>query len=345
MKKLFKGIILLVVIGVIAYFGWNWWASQNEDVPPVDELVQHFTGGESSDGEDNGGMLDSLLGMLGGSDSENEDSQGLEVQDVLKLLGNEKVQEVLGEVDVKEVLSSLTSGDGTSLAGLTEKLENISLEDLSEMGVYDIDEQSMFDRSLDTHTQELTNVDLGTSIHTLQLNVGGGVLELTESGDNHFYLSGKEYGKLQYEVEDGILNLVSAKSSGSAQTIAEGKVVLAIPAGTNFARVSLELAAGAVNVDSLTANQMNLELSMGTLEISQLKVQEADLNVSMGELKVNLVGQQSDYDYKISSAMGKVLLGSTEYSGAASGEKLDNGTGRQIELECSIGNITVGFTE
>lgn len=355
MKKLLKGIVILAIIAAVAYFGWNWWASKNENVPPVDELVQHFTGGSSAQGEEQGSFLDNLLngnkeqlgglaGLLGGDSEEAEESKGLGVKDVLNLLGNEKIQEVLGEVDVKEVLGSLVSGDGDALAGLTEKLENISLDDLADMGVYDIDEQSMFDAGQETFTQELSNVDLGTAISVLHLNVGGGMLQLTTSVDEHFYLSGKDYGKLQYSVEDGILHLVSAKSSGDVQSITNGQVILAIPVDADFSEISLELGAGAVKGDSLTANELQLNLSMGSVDIRQLKVQKADINVSMGDLKMNLVGEQSDYDYKVSSAMGKVLLGSTEYSGAASGEKLDNGTGRMIDLECSIGNITLGFT-
>ena len=87
-----------------------------------------------------------------------------------------------------------------------------------------------------------------------------------------------------------------------------------------------------------------MNLSMGNVSIGQLNVDDADMNVSMGNLEVNLEGGQSDYDYKVSGAMGKILLGDTEYSGAASGEKLDNGTGRTVDVECSIGNVTVGFT-
>lgn len=326
MKKLFKGIVLLAVIAAVAYFGWNWWASKNENIPPVDELVQHITGKVSF------------------GDTEEDAGTGLGVKDVMNLLGNEKVQEVLGEVDIKEVLGSLVSGDGEALSGLTDKLENISLEDLADMGVYDIDEQSMFEAAQTIHTEELVNVDLGDTISVLDLNMGGGVLKLTRSGDAHFYLSGKDYGKMQYVLENGTLKLVVAKSSGDVQSLIEGQMELAVPEGVNFKEVSMEVAAGAVSIDRLGAEQFQLNLSMGNVSIGQLNVNDADMNVSMGNLEVNLEGGQSDYDYKVSGAMGKILLGNTEYSGAASGEKLDNGTGRTVDVECSIGNVTVGFT-
>ena len=261
MKKLFKGIVLLIMIAAIAYFGWNWWASKNEDVPPVDELVQHITGGGSGDSEHKSSVLDillngdgegsgGLLGFWGDDDAESEDSEGthgLGVNDIMNLLGNEKVQEVLGEVDVKEVLGSLVSGDGEALSGIADKLDEISLDDLADMGVYDIDEQSMFDAGQETYTQELTGLDLGVSISCLDLNVGGGMLKFVQSADEHFYLTGKDYGKLQYAVENGKLRLVVAKSGGDVQSIAEGQVVLAIPAGSDFSQVNMELAAGAVS--------------------------------------------------------------------------------------------------
>lgn len=364
MKKLLKGIFMLAVLAVIAYFGWNWWASKNENVPPVDELVNSFIHNQEETQESEGDF--SLEDFLAQGDTE----EGTSILDFLNKeeeSGNDSAKNILdliGEVDIQEVLGSITSGDTDALAGLADQLGDVSLEDLQKMGVYDINEQSMFDSSRETYTEEITKTDLGTDISDLQVNVGGSVLKLVESVDEHFYISGKDYGKLQYDVEGNKLILAAAKTSGDAQSIADGEILLYVPAGKVFSQVELELGAGMIIADKLAADTARLEVSMGALELNELRAGTADVNLSMGQIKMtadmsgdlevknsmgnlelNLKGRQADYDYKISGAMGKILLGDQEYSGAAAGEKLDNGSDKLVDLECSMGNITVSFTE
>lgn len=339
MMKFLKGIIGLVIVVLAVVLVWNWWSGREEESKPLEDMVGNFT-----------------------------DDMDLELPFGNKGDGNriswDQIKGLIGEVDVQQAIDAISSGDKNALADLKEQLGDVSLDKLADMGVYNIDEQSVFDSTREIYTSQLPKTDLGAGIASLQANVGGCMLKLVESEDENFYIQAEEYGKLQYFVENGILHLTSSKSGGSIESVTDGEILLYVPAGAVFQNVELELGAGAVTGVILEAQSMTLNIGMGSFEVDTLKANHLETNLSMGQMKatvdvvdsmklsnamgnmeLTLQGKETDYNYKISGAMGKIMLNNQAYEGAVSSDDINNNATKNVDLECSIGNAAIKFTE
>jgi len=93
------------------------------------------------------------------------------------------------------------------------------------------------------------------------------------------------------------------------------------------------------------AGKLNAEVGMGSLEASGDIRSNANLECAMGSIDLKLAGKETDFNYNFEGAMGSVTVGKSEYSGIAQERSVDNDAAKDLELECSMGSITVKFTE
>ena len=63
----------------------------------------------------------------------------------------------------------------------------------------------------------------------------------------------------------------------------------------------------------------------------------------MGNITLESDDAKTDYAYEIKSVVGNINLGDKKYSKTSGERTIDNGAGRKISLECSMGNIQVKF--
>ncbi len=399
MKKFILSVIVIVVIAAVGYYGWNWWQGNRQELPPAGELVDNLlpeeeqtedgfslsgllgdlTGGEDKEQTEDGFSLSGLLGSLTGGEEKQPGEDGFSLSGLLgSLTGDNGLGEITGDlnvtdilevmdkadIDLGQVMQGITSGDSQVLDDLKDKLSSISIDDLQSMGIYNIDDQIAFDSAKEIHTEELNEVNLGYDIHELDLQIGGCTLTIIPTAGADYYLSAKNYGQLQYSVENQVLTILSVKSSGEVQDITDGQIKLYVPEELPLRKLKMDLAAGSFNVGTLFSYNTELNVNAGDADIKLLQGPEATINLNAGEIKMaadissqmdihnsmgnfelTLTGKQSDYNYQVSSAMGNVDLGTLDYSGAASGESVDNGASKRVHLENSMGNLTVNFTE
>ena len=109
--------------------------------------------------------------------------------------------------------------------------------------------------------------------------------------------------------------------------------------------VELEVGAGECKIGLLEAQDLNADIAMGELEAKALIGEELDAKVGMGEIRMEIVGEESDFDYDVDVGAGEVRIGSRSYSGVGSGGSQSNGTGREIDVECGMGEATIHFVE
>ncbi len=377
MKKFILSVIALVIIAGVCYWGWNWWQGNRQELPPIGELVEG-NGQEVTESSKEGFSLsDMLAGITGKKEETEEQDQGFSLSGLLGNLGLDNqtdseglnIKDILGviekaDIDLGQVVSGITSGDTSALDGLKDKLSSISIEDLQSMGIYNIDEQTVFDSGKEIHTEELSEVNLGYDIHELDLKIGGCVVTLIPTAGADYYLSAKDYGQLQYSVEKQVLTILSAKSSGELQDMTQGEIKIYVPEDLPLRKLKAEVAAGVLNIEEKFIYDTELSVNAGVANMGQLQGHTAkitlnagevkmvadlatqlDVKNSMGNMEITLSGKQTDFNYKVSSAMGNVDLGTLDYSGAASGDTVNNGAGKQVNLENSMGNVTITFTE
>lgn len=128
--------------------------------------------------------------------------------------------------------------------------------------------------------------------------------------------------------------------------------------------IGITLAAGECVIDSLEAQEMDVEIAAGSLTVYSLAVdkcktelsaggaylggtirEEASVNCAAGRIELQLAGKQDDYSFDSDVGVGTVTIGGRSYGGVASAAVLEGKSGAaRIDLECTAGEIVVGFT-
>lgn len=224
----------------------------------------------------------------------------------------------------------------------------------------------------------------GDDVKNLKIEAGGCEFKVLASEDEYFYLDGSKIGKMQCYVENGTLYIKSVlKTKGVFNSFNAAKLTLYVPANKTFDSLDVELGAGALELIPIEAKMVSLEVGAGEIIFSNLVTEDADMSVGMGSIvlkqfeagKLNaevgmgsleasgdirsnanlecamgsidlkLAGKETDFNYNFAGAMGSVTVGKSEYSGIAQERSVDNDAAKDLELECSMGSITVKFTE
>jgi len=109
--------------------------------------------------------------------------------------------------------------------------------------------------------------------------------------------------------------------------------------------VDLEVGAGECKIGLLEADEVNADIAMGELEAKALVGKELDAKVGMGEIAMSIIGEEADFDYDVEVGAGEVRIGTRSYSGVGSGGSQENGTGREIDVECGMGEAIINFVK
>ncbi len=110
-------------------------------------------------------------------------------------------------------------------------------------------------------------------------------------------------------------------------------------------QTNLSIGAGKMDLVDLMTEELTVEVGAGKIEARGSVTEEANLEVAMGNLDLFLTGKEEDYDYMIDCAMGTVTLGKQCFSNLANENTIDNGSSRDFNIECAMGEINVSFKQ
>lgn len=141
-------------------------------------------------------------------------------------------------------------------------------------------------------------------------------------------------------------------------------LLIDLPSGYEFDEIEIENAGGSLEADMLTARNLDIEDAGGETWISGGSVRQLDLEClagrttclaavsealsvecDAGEARVLLSRPQEQYGYELECSAGKILLGDQEYSGHHEEHHSEHHGGRDVEVECRAGTVTVDFQE
>ena len=273
----------------------------------------------------------------------------------------------------KELLEDVGEGAGKLVTDVVKGYEGFE--------GYDIEDSTMFDRNQTVESGDLEREFQNLTAVRLDIELGGCELEIQPSENENVYITTENIGKFQaYQEEKELKIKATRKAKEDTQSC---KIILYLPVDYAWEKISIEVGAGAVRIQKLTAAEIELEVGAGQILAEYLEAQEADLSVgageirvddmkilnlnisvgmgnfagagviegkaqaecSMGNLSLRLAGAQTDYDYEIECVMGNISLGDKKYNKKVQEQTINNGTGRKISLECSMGNIEVTFAK
>lgn len=267
--------------------------------------------------------------------------------------------------------------------GITASAVGEQMQDAMDNVSYEIGDSTSFDKNREILRGDIEKYSLGSDISGLCIEVGGCTFETEASPDDNFYIEAKRAGKFQAYVEDGKLYVIETTTSWSLNDKGNCKITFYIPADYRFDSVDLELGAGILKLDELnaaeaslavgagqivlkqvSAEQLELSVGAGQIEVKNMAVGELDAEVGMGELtaegavgssadidcsmgnvEVKLDGSVKDFNYEIEGAMGNIDIGRESYSGFSQSRSIDNDAEKTIQVNSSMGNITLRFTD
>lgn len=249
---------------------------------------------------------------------------------------------------------------------------------------YSLNDSEIYDDRYEVLNGESGTItpDSDQMVTSLDIALGGCSFETCASETGSFYVETSGMEKIQVYVEHGVLCIKSVNTHLKLNTVL-GKVILYVPedqyydevnieigAGEvifddlNAGEVSLEVGAGHILVKNLCARELEAEVGMGQLELYEMDVDELDAEVGMGELvgsgainrsaslecamgnlNLTLVGSQQDFNYRVEAAAGNIDIGRDKYSGLATERQINNNAAKTLDIECSMGNISIQFAQ
>lgn len=261
---------------------------------------------------------------------------------------------------------------------IADNIENVFDIDVD----YDIDDASKFDRDFDIMSGDVDRYCPGSGARKLEIEVGGCQLETRISEDGDIYLEAENAHKFQGYIKGNTLYIRSVTGSVKEwMDISSHKIILYVPEDYQFDEVKIDVGAGELRYDNMKARDAELEVGAGRIVLDHAFVTELDLSVgagaielndmritkldaevgmgevlldgmidgdvsvecSMGNVEMTLEDREEEFNYRLSGAMGNITLGESSFSGFSSERKIDNHAGKDMEIECSMGNITIDF--
>lgn len=150
-----------------------------------------------------------------------------------------------------------------------------------------------------------------------------------------------------------------------------------------FEKIKLDVGAGNIEADTLSAKQMEIVIGAGNVEVERIKTKELKGNVdagnlgideldakkeiqlevnagrievdsakksknvmvecNMGDIEMDLRGEENDYNIDLSCAMGNLSVGNYEIAGMDASKTIDNDVPNTIKAECNLGNININL--
>lgn len=250
----------------------------------------------------------------------------------------------------------------------------------ADMAGFNIGDSSMFSRDYEVLAGDVEKYCPGSGIRNLKVEVGGCHFETKKSEDGSVYLEAEKTRKFQGYVEGDTLYVMATAGAGISW-LKDARVVLYLPEEYEFGEVEVDMGAGEMKFDRLEAEEAslevgagrivlnevyarNLEISVGAgqIELKEMTVGHLDAEVGMGEflakgvisgsveaecsmgnIEMEIEGRKEDFNYHLEGSMGNIDLDRESFGGFAEERDIDNHAEKTMQVECSMGNISIRF--
>lgn len=241
-----------------------------------------------------------------------------------------------------------------------------------------------YDKSQPMLTGDYSNSELAKVEEIMGINadIGGGRLEIKGTDNIYYRVDAKTNLQFQCFVKDGKI-YIKAFDGDVASDVSYHTITLYIPFSANIQDVDIDLGAGTVDIEKLTAGDVSFDVGAGTVNVGSLDAHKVsadigagkivingtamdaevdigmgsfkwngnisrnmDLSCNMGSVDIGLKGEdEKGHNYNISCAAGKVTVGGRKYEGASVDMDIDNGAPGTFDIDCSMGKVDIYFTE
>lgn len=246
---------------------------------------------------------------------------------------------------------------------------------------YDINDVDMFYKMYEVKSGDV-EYSFQETIDNLDIELAGCQFRIQENEDNIFRLEGKNTGKIQAYLEEGTLHIKTTKKT-DWESLKNCEIILSIPINYKLEETLLSLGAGEVALNSLHSRRVSLKVGAGRIHADSIQAELLEAEVDAGEIKLNginatdmkvgvgtgnlyctgriqgnieadcvignleleLDAKYEDYNYTVKCIAGNITLHNEDYFKLIHEQNIDNGSGCNIALSCTMGNIKIAFLQ
>lgn len=291
-------------------------------------------------------------------------------------------------------LGIAVSRPGISAGGLSwikEQLRNAEWGfDIDIAPFFELDEQHFFEKGEEifTNREEINQSFYAARLEGIYIKSSGiavriaqNLAQQTEQGTEVLVEAVKSSGFQAY-VRDNVLYVIA--SGRSSKGGGAGSVTVLLPpqytqlkveaeaaagtldlGGLQAAEVDIDLDAGTVRWEALTANILRIDMAAGVIHGENTLIRDeteidmragsltlngslgtcTELDLSAGKAEMMLTEAFSDYNYDISCAGGVIRVGDTSLEGVGKDHEIDHGALKDLNIQCSAGTADINFEQ
>lgn len=104
--------------------------------------------------------------------------------------------------------------------------------------------------------------------------------------------------------------------------------------------------AGDIEIEQGTFGKVHVETGAGDCYLSGTVNGDLELETGAGNSELNLKGKESDFNYDLSTGVGEIVIGNTEYNGLSNSKEIKNeGAQKCISITSGVGEVEITFVE
>ena len=211
-----------------------------------------------------------------------------------------------GAVSLWELVDSVTHGEGSARLDAWGE----SIADVIDQVDYDIEDHAFFHEDHEVHSGDLekTPLEVPEGLQSLDIEVGACILTLEESPDDGCYIEASSIKSLQAYVEQDTLHVKALNhSTGHLTKFTDSRITLYLPKDFAWDEAKLDLGAGQIVFDGLTAREASVSVGAGQIFGDFLSAEEMELEVGAGSVEIA--------DVRVERLEADVSAGSLSFAG------------------------------
>lgn len=138
-----------------------------------------------------------------------------------------------------------------------------------------------------------------------------------------------------------------------------GTLYVEIPKEQKFESVDFGVGAGYLQAEGVKAGELTVEVGAGRADITDYETKELDAECGVGQMKLEgdttesvslecgigkilyITEDCQNYNYELECGIGSINIDGKKIEGIGTGQSIDNGKSRTMDLTCNIGTIEV----
>ncbi|MGN0352539.1 MAG: DUF4097 family beta strand repeat-containing protein [Roseburia sp.] len=110
--------------------------------------------------------------------------------------------------------------------------------------------------------------------------------------------------------------------------------------------LDVEGGAGNIEIEQGAFGKVHVETGAGDCYLSGTVNGDIELETGAGDSDLELKGKESDFNYDLSTGVGEIIIGNTEYNGLSNSKEIKNeGAKKCISITSGVGEVEITFVE